>query len=246
MPDNTLYGLNRYQYNPLTEMGFTNFQWVDKGRLGRASQPNYNGVDEEQSYTMVNVLFLKMKGITCVVSANEYGITAASQQLLTNANIAHHHYSVPDRTAPSAYQLQNAADVIQNTIKKGGAVLVHCGYGQGRTGAFVGAWAMLKCFDAGTRKMSPDEMCNSTFMRANFGVEHPPQVAAVRAAAALPVANPASAPMTFAAMGSPGLPPLPSPVFMSGTSNLGTPTGANNTLTFANFAGGSGDTDISW
>ena len=145
MPNDTLYGLNSYQESKRTEMGFCNFQWVHQGRLARSSQPNYTNHDAIQNYTMANILFLKMKGIRCIVSANHQGISADSVRLLADANIAHHHYRVVDFQAPTPAQLQNAANVIQQGMQGGGAVLVHCGYGQGRTGTFVAAWAMLKC-----------------------------------------------------------------------------------------------------
>lgn len=250
----TLYGLNRYRYNPLTEMGFTNFQWVVPGKLARSSQPGYNQSDDTvQSYSMVQIMFLKLKGIRCIISANELGITAESQRLLTNANIVHHHYSVEDGTPPTAFQLQNAANVMQQAMAAGGGVLVHCGYGQGRTGAFVAGWAMLKCFNAGDhhRQMSRDEMCNSTFMRDNFGVERDTQVAAVRAAAALP-ALPTTAPSNtnFANFGSAGswAPPITSNMQLNnGDLALGSPNAVNGTLTFANFndsSGSSSDIDF--
>ena len=245
----TLYGLNRYNYNPGTEMGFSNFQWVVDGKVARSSQPGYNNHhDTVQSYSMVQIMFLKLKGIRCIISANELGITDQSRDLLAGANIAHHHYSVQDRTAPSAFQLQNAANTMQQTLAGGGGVLVHCGYGQGRTGAFVAAWAMLHCFAAGDRhrQMSRDEMCNSTFLRANFGVEHAPQVAAVRAAAALPVTA-APAPAMGANFGSassggwaPVNLPLPSPMFNGGPAGLGSPNSTSGPLPFANFNGGGG------
>ncbi|WP_290580783.1 dual specificity protein phosphatase family protein [Ketobacter sp.] len=254
---NTLFGLNCYEDNVQTEMGFKNFQWVHHGRVARASQPNYNNTDRVQEYSMHNILFLKMKGIRCIISANHEGISEESTRKLAAANIAHHHYRVEDFQPPTPAQLQNAANMIQHVTQGGGAVLVHCGYGQGRTGTFVAAWAMLKCFDGGDgkRSLSRDQMCDLNFLRTNFGVETQPQVNAIRTAAGLGAAAPAAmAPMGLGlgmGMTSAGsfAPPMASPgqpVFNSGLSTLGAPVTNNAPLTFANGGGGSGLSDISW
>lgn len=248
----SLYGLIPYAYNGRTEMGFTNFQWVVPGKVARSSQPGYNNAsDTVQSFSMVQIMFLKTKGIRCIISANELGITPQSQRLLDSAHIAYHHFSVVDRQPPTAYHLQNASDRIDQTLASGGGVLVYCGYGQGRTGTFVAGWAMLKWLaaDDGKRQLTRNQMCTEPFLRNNFGVEHGPQVAAVRAAAALP-ALPMAAPTGVANFGGsagsgwiPPLPPSPIPFFNSGASALGMPNMGTTTLNFANFGGGSGSSD---
>ncbi|MDY6919244.1 MAG: protein tyrosine phosphatase [Pseudomonadota bacterium] len=236
----TLYGLTPYANHSRTEMGFTNFQWVLPGKVARSSQPGYTGHDGVQKISMVQVMFLKTKGIRCIISANEYGIDTDSQNNLTKANIAYHHYSVKDMRAPSQFQLQNAADRMQQAISGGGGVLVYCGYGQGRTGTFVTAWAMLKYFAAadGKRKLSRNEMCNSKFLSDNFGVEKAHQVAAIRAVAALPDAEPATAGDSVRDSNS------WTPAFI-GSAGMGQPDATGTVLQFANFnGGGSGLSDV--
>ena len=245
MTDN-LFGLNSYVKNANTEMGFTNFQWVLPGKVARASQPGYTGHDAVQNLTMVQVAFLRMKGIRCIVSANEHPVSANSLTLLNNANIHYHHYAIRDFQPATAFQLQNAAQTMQTTLNAGGAVLVFCGFGQGRTGTFVAGWAMQQYMPRQylpkNRPVNIDAMCNSTFLGAHFGVETAAQVNAIRSAAALPAMNVATVnatpgPQLSAGSWQPPQQSFPRP-FFSGSSMLGSPDWTSQPGLFANFSAG--------
>ncbi len=251
-----LFGLNPYSKNARTEMGFSNFQWVITGKLARSSQPGYTGHDGVQNLSLVQVAFLRLKGIRCIVSANEYGITPESSRLLQNANIVHHHYSIKDYTAPTRYQLQNATDVIQTALSRGVAVLVHCGFGQGRTGTVVAGWAMRWYMPAQprptARPLNIDALCNADFCKANFGVETATQLNAVREAAALPVLDVVPDAPAAPAQVLSGLPlptgsanswtgprmSSPPPFFTSGSSNLGPPNSSSGSWPFGRVNSG--------
>ncbi|AUM13059.1 protein-tyrosine phosphatase family protein [Ketobacter alkanivorans] len=219
-----LFGLNSYQNHTRKEMGFTNFQWTLNGAVARASQPGYTSNDSKHALGPVEITYLKSKGINCVISANHYDIPKVGRTLLNNANISHHHYQVGDYQPPSVFQLQNAANVIDAAINAGGAVLVYCGYGQGRTGTFVAGWAMQKYLTAHPAA-DINGMCNMAFLRDNFGVENFLQVNAVRASAAL----------------APATAPAPAPMFGSGPINLGMPDNMSSGPKFSSFG-----SDISW
>ena len=57
---------------------------------------------------------------------------------------------VPNYHAPSLEQMDQMVEVIEETIKKGGSVVVHCGGGKGRAGT-VGACLLLKYGRLGIR-----------------------------------------------------------------------------------------------
>ena len=186
----TTHGLNTYQSNFITDRGFRNFQWVLPGVLARSAQPNYTGKDQPHEISFLQVDFLKKKGITCVISSNEYGLPDHSKTLLATYGIAYVHFGIDDFQAASPYQLMNAADIIEANRKRG-ATLVHCGFGEGRTGTIVAAWAMLKHMPA-QAGVNINTMCTRSILKANFGVETEGQVANIRAAANLPATAPAT------------------------------------------------------
>ena len=174
--------LKQYKKHFVTERGFRNFQWVLDGVLARSSQPNYQEIDGKHDFGFLQADFLKQKKITCVISSNEFGIPEHSKKLLATHGISYSHYKLEDRRALKPEQLVAAAEIIEGNRKRG-ATLVYCGFGQGRTGTIVAAWAVLK-----HKNLSPAALsgfCNYTNLRSEFGVEEQNQVNAIRAAANL-------------------------------------------------------------
>lgn len=187
-----IHGLNTYQSNSTTDRGFRNFQWVLPGVLARSAQPNYKGKDAPHEIGFLQADFLKKKGITCVISSNEYELPDHSKKLLGSHGIAYFHFRIKDYTAASDKELMTVADIIEANRKRG-ATLVHCGFGEGRTGTMVAAWAMLKHMPT-QAGVNINTMCTRAILKANFGVETDEQLANIRAAAKLP----ATAPTTLA------------------------------------------------
>ncbi|KAJ7227189.1 protein-tyrosine phosphatase-like protein [Mycena pura] len=106
-------------------------------RLFRASAPNYQGADNTQSLTQEAVNQLVQHGINRVISLNEYRYTESERQLLDNAGIAYLHLPVVDFTAPTLEQIRRA--IMMYSKKPNANVLVHCGFGHGRTGTLITA-----------------------------------------------------------------------------------------------------------
>ncbi|MDN3637379.1 protein-tyrosine phosphatase family protein [Simiduia curdlanivorans] len=180
----TIHGLNTYQSHLTTDRGFRNFQWVLPGVLARSAQPNYSGKDESHDISFLQADFLKKKGISCVISSNQYELPDHSKTLLATYGIAYYHFRIEDYHAASPQQLKTAADIIEANRRRG-ATLVHCGFGEGRTGTIVAAWAMMKHMPT-QAGVNINTMCTPSSLKDNFGVETPHQTANIRAAANLP------------------------------------------------------------
>ena len=146
---NPLNKLNKYDRHPKTEQMYTGksgrqhaferFQWVLEGKLARSARPYYTGT-KGHTLERHDVYFLATQGITCVISAYQTDLDDAGKNALTSAGIAFHSFPVPDFNAPTAWELWEAARLIHEHR----TTLVYCGYGEGRTGTFVAAWAKLR------------------------------------------------------------------------------------------------------
>ncbi|KIY66178.1 phosphatases II [Cylindrobasidium torrendii FP15055 ss-10] len=115
-------------------------QHVSGGRrLFRSSAPGYDDVNEDapQNLTADDIEVLTSRGITRIVSLNEQGYTPAALERLKNAGIAYLHLPVVDFTAPSMDQIKRAVTFWSKAPKTN--MLVHCGYGHGRTGTMITA-----------------------------------------------------------------------------------------------------------
>lgn len=155
---------NKFDENASANGTFQRFQWVVPKTLARSSQPNYNGHDGPHSIGEAELGVLRVEQIRLVVSANSCQLDEASKQRLKNGGIEYHHFPVPDFTAHTKKQLSKAAKL----ISKHPPALVFCGYGQGRTGTIVAAWALQ------TGKMPTR---TDAFLKEFFGVETAEQCA---------------------------------------------------------------------
>ena len=238
----TVYGLNQYQSNLVTERGFRNFQWVLNGVLARSAQPNYTGSDRPHELSYLQADFLKKKGITCLISSNKYALPAHSKTLLSTHGIAYYHFEVEDYTAARPEQLRRAADIVEINRKKG-ATLIHCGYGEGRTGTMVAAWAMLAHLPS-QAGANLDILCSRNNLKANFGVETADQARNIRIAARLPDTLPATLPfppgLGFSGAGQSAPQPASGAAApFAGPSGIGMPDDmAMPQFNFANFSSG--------
>lgn len=103
--------------------------------LYRASSPNYQGYDTTQRLTQLSVDFLSHMHVKGVISFNQYPYTSEEKARLDVASIAYLHLPVQDYHAATRAQLEAANEFFLGHK----CVLVHCGYGYGRTGTGVTA-----------------------------------------------------------------------------------------------------------
>ena len=135
--------------------------------LYRASSPNYTTGDVSQRLDADAVDFLAQVGVRGIASFNSVPYAAKWTALLAAAGIDYLHLPTPDRTPPSRADLDAAREFL--LAKK--CVLVHCGYGHGRTGTGVTAIQLYQ-----TRGLLPPE---EDWMAINY-VETAEQVQALR------------------------------------------------------------------
>lgn len=116
----------------------------------RSSSPNYfileRDSDRTQNFTSAALEFLVEKGINGIISFNRIPYDPAAQDGLRRKNIQYKHVPVGDGTAATFDQFRECIDFVSDVKKTAEhpAVLIHCGYGAGRTGTAVTAiqlWA---------------------------------------------------------------------------------------------------------
>jgi hypothetical protein len=114
-------------------------------RLFRASSPNYvsrgedriNGGDKSQNLTQDAVNWLTKNKVNSIISFNQFPYKPDELDLLKKANITYRHYGAEDFHSPSIENLKAAVKF--HAEFEGAVTLVHCGYGQGRTGTGISA-----------------------------------------------------------------------------------------------------------
>ena len=144
---------------------FDRFQWAFPGVVARSSQPGYHdGHDHPHGMDQAAVNLLLAENIRTVISANAHPLDDASKTRLGAANIAYYHFPVADFQPHTTRQLEEAS----RQIRTSPAALVYCGYGQGRTGTIVAAWALTSRI--------PGVQRNAEYLEETFGVETDAQI----------------------------------------------------------------------
>lgn len=82
-----------------------------------------------------DVAGLPQMGIAGVLSLSEY-----VPEGLPAEGLAHCHVPVRDFSPPTQAQLAECVAFMDDVLRDGGAVAVHCGAGLGRTGTVIAAW----------------------------------------------------------------------------------------------------------
>ncbi len=172
------FGINLYRNKNAAEqfaptmrnaIPFRNFQWVAVGKLARCAQPGYAGaVDTVQEITDTQLRYLKRNNIKNIISLNHCHMKAESVTLLRNNGIQFTHYLVADFTAVGLQRL----GAIAGQIGGNGATLIYCGYGEGRTGTAVSAWAVRHILERDRQFFSDFNWLRlALFLKFAFGTE---------------------------------------------------------------------------
>lgn len=136
--------------------GPRDFLWLIKGKLAGTPRP---GVFHDTEF---DVVALKRVGISHLISLTELPPKepAIEVDLLTDYDIGHCQYPIPDMGAPSVELADKICQEIDKLIIGGDSVAVHCRAGMGRTGTILTAYLIWQGNDAITaletaRKIEP-------------------------------------------------------------------------------------------
>lgn len=136
------------------------FDWIIDGRLIAMHRPSRH-----------DLAALRMAGVDHVISLSELPL---SPDALAEYDLEAIHIPLPDMTAPGIEQIRRFVRRLDNLVKTGHKVAVHCGAGLGRTGT------MLACYLVFTG-LSAEDALKEIRLRRPGSVESRNQENAVRA-----------------------------------------------------------------
>lgn len=131
--------------------------WILEGQVAAMARPWPEEIED-----------LRAMGVRAVVT-----LTEDVPEGLPADGLAHLHLPVRDFSPPTLAQLSEAVGFMDEAIRAGGAVAVHCGAGLGRTGTVCAAWLAAHGW-------KPDDAVREVRRRRPGSVETAEQEQAVR------------------------------------------------------------------
>lgn len=114
-----------------------NFRWQIPDKLAGMSKPLVGmGAGQEDDLD-----FLRRQGITAVVSVTRRPLPAAA---LREHGISLLHLPIPDFSPPTGEQVARFVAWVDEQLRRGGRVAVHCLAGQGRTGTLLACYLVSR------------------------------------------------------------------------------------------------------
>ena len=88
---------------------------------------------------------LRDQGIDTIVSLS---VNAPDETLLRTLGFKHHHFPLPDMSAPDMGFIERFVGILNHELDQGRSVAVHCGAGLGRTGTLLACYFVNDGFSA--------------------------------------------------------------------------------------------------
>jgi atypical dual specificity phosphatase len=107
----------------------TNFSWIYRGKLAASGIPSSRD----------QVEWLARRGMNSVLTLTEAPLPA---EWFEGMNVRLKHIPMKDHEVPPVRALDEAATYIDEEVKSGRTILVHCLAGKGRTGSALAAYLM--------------------------------------------------------------------------------------------------------
>lgn len=80
---------------------------------------------------------LRSQGVDTIISLS---LDAPDEVLLRTLRFKHHHFPLPDMSAPDMGFIERFVAILDHELDQGRSVAVHCGAGLGRTGTLIACY----------------------------------------------------------------------------------------------------------